>query len=298
MSSLAEERKKILEEQNERVESVVKTLSEEKITDHIIDIAHSEVYYTLNPRRLPYSRIKFEELAKYLSEKYKLIFRPEDHRDQISSDSQDRMSDLTSGRRQSIMFTGGVYEFKGQRSTEVRSVLFTSEGVLAAVQGRSDISELLIKEVLELVWDLSGNPMRFDEIGRDLQLKTFATETIVDMGVTINSLIDSKVSNTLDSLTKERDSVFFKTIPRLVNAEYQEASGVASWSLDDLKLRLSVYDTVSGRNIVSAVTFSVKTQSDYGGSVLSVATQLPYEHHVSLVRVIIEQLRGSDSQDG
>ena len=288
MVDLSEERKRLLAEQNERSEGVVKTINSTHVDDFIVEVTHSEVYYTIHPRRLQFSRFTFSQLREKLQSKYRLVYHPSDQSD-LNPSYEDHLVDLSQGRRKQIVFVSGLYEIKGQPAVEIISVSFTREGVIAAVQGHSNFADLVAKEVSELVFDLGGSPTVFDNLGRDLQLKSYATETMVDLGIPFNKLLSASMTEVIDKEAGDSEGCLQFTVPEKINEKNDRVLRI-SWAVDDIIIRVSAFNESSGENHISQFKFSVKTRSDYGGTVIGVSSQLPYERHVSFLRQIIKNM--------
>lgn len=306
LSSIAEERKKQVEEaQLERQKEFARSASSVD-TDLVKVNDHGEVAFTIQPSLLPYTAIDGNELISQMTERFGVRFQMPRFGVPIGAGhspnySEEQIADfprLIKSNGLKLQFEDGLVSLNvGRRDfvppTAIKLIIFSLENITVSVTGRSDVAEMIAKECWELLWDLAkGQTARtFDELARaGLQIVAHSNATTIDLGANPKELFRPEFISTIDKLFGRKDGlsanfrkyVYFGTPPIMPRDPVV--------NVDEIHFKVHVPDP-SGSSHEAPLQLSVRRRADGGTSLISLVTQLPYNDHLSAVREIVGSLK-------
>lgn len=281
ISDLARQRRELAERESERPRP-----------DFIHSVDHSEVIYYFAPSALPFRQLDIPAMSEALSSLYQVQIKGPDLSPLLRTltleqvmelSEEDRMARLVRADDVGFQWTNGKFPLRDDYVT-VRIIAVTFEAVQVAVAGVSQVAEVIAKEVIELMWQLSGSKKKYADVERYLKLVGYGTSTRLELGYGPECLLNPRVMEYLDAnLTAgQRYAEAIGVVPISPRGfSRKQVSAVAA--LDDLTLRVSTFDPATGYSEHSDIQFSVTAESDYRTGRLRVTTAQPYEKHVELL---------------
>lgn len=169
---------------------------EQKLPEWVLETARTEVMYTFSPRMLPLQHASFPMLLKMLQEKYSLKFEPPDFgafRPDMSDDELGAKLLVNLGDK-AIQFGNGRFQKSRNDFDVIRSVTLNYETIQVAVEGISEIANLIVADVAEMIWASTGVQKGWDEIKKGIQLIGYGTATLIDLGFPCEDFLNPKLT--------------------------------------------------------------------------------------------------------
>lgn len=270
----------------------------------ILAVDHSEVAYTLNPKFLPLAHIDSDAFMGALEKKWGLVLDPSSVKldptvlQRIAN--EEHSTDDAFGRavvkhalqtsQPKLSFYRGKYPVSKSEFFEIPRVTLTYETILVSASGISQIAEAVAQEILELVNAAAGADRRWETLAGEVQVAGYATRTKVDLGS--ETAFEHLLSPTLLAFIKDHVEAGEQLGAHAGGYYARNQLGpapkpIVSVGLDDLTLRISNYDDVTGQARQSNLRFSVMTRSELRSGHVSVSSELPYDVHEKCIGGLI-----------
>lgn len=263
------------------------------VPDYLIDVQQTEASYVLDPKALPYEYVDLEKLDDSLKKLYGL------QRAKALSFNQDSADDPlqqllgpSAETQDNLRYTKGKFPLSKKDFIPIRDVVLTRERVHIVLKGDSSISDALVADVVESLWLAAGISKSWDTIRKALQLTAFGTATKLRLPVPMESFIDPRM---LSFVEKDcLDGQKFAHKMGLIAAEgvqHRNQRLHCSFAVDDIRLRFSIFDAVSGLSESSQLTFTVGAKNEYGTGIYTVISELKYDLHMKAVSKLLEHMQ-------
>lgn len=271
------------------------------LPDVIKSIHRAEVAYTIEPRWLPLPYVDVERLIARLKVVFGLSLDgpdisplvPELPREELIALSPfDAVGRLFRSRNCLVVFRNGRFATGRDDFVPILSVRMTREQILVAVEGVGEVAELVVAEIVELLWECAGAPKRWDAIKPNVQLIGYATATYVDLGLEFETLLSPAVRKFMNDNVTDGERYADHVGDYLAHDDFGPPPGsFLRWAAEEIDFVLFRFDTRNGRRQQTALKFSVANRSSYGSGRLLVSSELPFHKHVACVAELAEALR-------
>jgi len=177
---------------------------EKAIPSYILEIRQTEVAYTVNSVALPLSQMNSDLFLETLRERYNIRYKMPDlglgaQLNQSTQFSESQVLGLVLKQdTPTLRFEDGRLNISGDFTTIV-NITLNRETIHVAVRGKSQAADLIVAEVAEAVWHATGVDKRWDEIKKNIQLISYGTGTLVDLGFPFENLVSSDFRDKLAS---------------------------------------------------------------------------------------------------
>jgi hypothetical protein len=278
ISELARQRREIAERESTRPRP-----------DFIQSVEHSEVIYYFLPVAIPFRQINIPAVSDALASQYEVRIAGPDFSPLLASFSleqlmamseEEKMAHLVRTDDVRLRWTDGKFPLRDD-FVPIRLIAFTFEAVQVAVAGVSQVAEVIVKEVVELVWQLAGAKKKFSDVERFIKLRGYGTVTRLELGYGPECLLNPAITEFLNSNLAEGKHYADSMGVVAVGNEVKNLNAVAAF--DDLTLRINTFNPMSGYSDSSEVQFSVTGSSDYTTGLLRARSSMPYEQHVEFL---------------
>jgi hypothetical protein len=261
---------------------------ERQLPPWVLEVSQSEVVYTINPRALPLGVASFATLSQLLREKFHVGFvRPNlaIRADTELSDEQVGAALLRAGER--VNFEGGRFMRMSSDFDVIRLISINNESIHVSVEGVSEIAELAVADVAEMVWAAAGAGKRWDEIRRGVQMVGYATGTLVDLEVPFEAILSDGFRDFAKAHLISGERFACRTGRRSSRHKFDVSpSTTAVWGLDDVVVKLFLFDSVTGRSEETRLKLSVPTRDTVGTGRIGVTSELPFHEHVKCIEAL------------
>lgn len=286
----------------ERREKLEKDLSSKPAPQFILSVQQAEVSYTIDPLMLPYSQVDFPKFSDLLKEKYNLCFRkpsiPESLIDLSACEEIDSRHVETLMRTEQssgcLEFTSGRFPVSRDDFVPVKSIRMTWEAVQVVVQSNSKVAEVIVKEVVESLWESTGSPKRWDNISPMVQMIGYATATKVNFGIPLNRFLSVPLSSFLDQEVANGSKYGAGMMTRSARDNFAPPPDTfVTWAVDELQLYIYVFNKKNGRYERCKLQFSVRTVDEENTGIFTFVSELPFDEHVACLEKLKSQLESS-----
>jgi hypothetical protein len=297
---------RVAQSSRQRQESTQREAQRER-PPFILDIERSEVAYTLSPKFLPLAHIDYEAFIKLLEQKWSLSLdvssvkldptilqriAGEGHSTDDALGGAIVRHALQTGKPE-LSFIKGRYPLPKSEFVEIPAVTLNFETVLVSVSGISQIAEAVAQEIVELVNATAGADRRWEAVSGEVQVVGYATRTKVNLGseAAFEHLLSPTLLTFIENHVESGEQ--FGAHAGGYYARNQLAPApkpIVSVGLDDLTLRISNYDDVTGQVRQSDLRFSVMSRSDLRSGRVSISSELPYDVHEACIEALIQTL--------
>jgi len=200
-----------------------------------------------------------------------------------------------------LVFEDGRFPLEGGNFVAINSLVFATEHILANVSGHTAIGEVLVAEAFEALWEAAGGIKRWEsrDVQDRIQLKSFGTVTKVDLGFNpLRLLAGDALAYFNQTIVEGPERLGAAMVARSAYDNFAAPSDVAcTLTLDELHLKVSVFDTRTGRQETARVRFSVASKDEQGRGIIDIVTELPLDKHVQFVQGLIEHIGKADARD-
>jgi hypothetical protein len=269
---------------------------ERRLPEWILEVVRSEVAYTLNPRMLPIKQASFPILMRLLEEKYSMKFAPPDlgpfrpnapmSPEELGSALMGQLSD------RHLRFENGRFPKSRNDFDVVESIRINQESILVSVQGISEIANLVVADVAEMIWVSTGVQKSWDEVKQGVQLIGYGTATLVDLGFPSENFIDVKFLDFIRSEMLSGKKFACEMARHSARHNFLASPSLSAiFGLDDLNLNFFTFDNVTGRSETVKFRFSVITRDSVGTGRLVVMSELPFDKHVECLEMLIGAMK-------
>jgi hypothetical protein len=273
---------------------------DKKTPGWLLEIAQTEVSYTLSPRAHPLRQIDFPTLRDSLAKQYNISLKTPDDLGVLTAHlpagtkltETDIVAMMLSGNNPMLMFTNGRFPVSRNDFVELKSILLTDELIYVVVQGKSQIAELVAKEVAELVWRAAGGDKRWDDIEPGLRLVSYGTGTIVDLGFAAETLMSPLLVKFMDDQVIGGKKYAAEMGQHSYRHKFKASpTRTSMYTLDELHLLIHGFDATTGKVTTTRLKFSISERESQGTGIVYVASELPFETHIECVGMLIESFR-------
>lgn len=303
MSNETDEALAAIEQEAEKRRNAVREKLKKAPPKIIKSIVKSEVFLTMNPRLLPLRLVDPNKLSQILKDKYMLSFDPPDYDaetiqrlgiDPRTLSDENLLAITLRPPHSQANFKDGRFPASPRDFVDINRLGFSRENILVDVAGRTDVAEVVIAEVFEILWEASGviKPWDSPEVQDNIQLKAYGTQTKVALGADANTLINNLVVKYLDeSINKGKK--FGASMGSYSSYDDFEADQTKTcvWTLDELKIKVHCLSQITGRLETADICFNVTTKDEQGRGIVDVSTQLPFDIHVRFVQDLVTSLK-------
>lgn len=271
-----------------------------KYPDWLLDVAQSEVRYTIRHRYMPLTQVSFPDFKNLLYAHYNVKFKKPDlvpFHDKIPGVlgmTEDDLGSLVLRSRNPLLgFEEGRFHVSRDDFIIIKSITITEESIYVVVSGVSQVAELVAKEVGEFIWASTGVQKRWEDIEKGVDLVGYGTGTIVDFGFSSSEFL----SDSFRSFVREQvlGGAHFASSMRSYSPKLGVNAGnrvQSIYTLEKLDLLFHHFDSLSGRTESTTFFLSPTDRSSKGSGVLLVASELPFDKHIDCVGSMIERMRG------
>jgi hypothetical protein len=279
LSAIARERRAKAEQESNRVKPSI-----------IESVIESSVIYTFDTAAIPWGQFDILALTSQLEDMYKthlsegLDFSPllknSDARQLHEMDPDTRLQRLALSSDAVITWSSGRFPTSRGDFVKIVTIMINYETILVAVGGQSTVAEVVAQEVLEAIWLAAGVKKKWSELEKLALLTGYGTQTRIKTPVAFESSINTAFIDYLRNNMVDGEK-FAYAMGR--QASDRDGKMHASVALDTLKLRISIFNEVTGKSSTENVEFEVTRNNDYGKGKLVARSELPYDAHEKLV---------------
>lgn len=188
-----------------------------------------------------------------------------------------------------VPFKGGLVPFRDDHTIHIRNMAFGSQTLLADVFGTTNQAEYICKKLAELLWRLVGHERKWGELVDDVNIVSYQTSTVVDLGFSLSELLNPLFLQFLESEIAGVDGLGRRMGPIGQQNRNDGSEFVVSTSLQELDIRVGVFDPVSGEHDMHSINVIPDTKFDKGGGKVKIASALPFNLHVDVVEKLLEK---------
>lgn len=191
-----------------------------------------------------------------------------------------------------VRFTGGWLRLDAaERVTPIISFGFGEQIVTATVNGTSEEAEYLCKRLLLLLWQSAGIDRRWGEFEELVEVTTYRTTTVVDMGVPLARLLSNQMNAfftedvaSADGFGREMGTYGskiqrFGAQPRVVP------------HCREIDIVLSVIDDVTGEQEDCLFNLLLHSKADANRSRCKFMSELSTARHNEMAQVLVQRIR-------
>ena len=264
--------------------------------DFIDSIERTSVSYTFDPSALPYKHVDAIRLNSEIESRYgsqlEADFSPllssMDEKDFGLLGQDERLQKLTKTSKSSLQWSGGRFPLRDD-FVGINLIFINRERIVVSVSGVSQVAETIAKEIIEIMWSISGSKKTYADVEKLLQLKAFTTQTRLLLGFGPERLLNKSLINFLNAQLASGAN-YAASMGKIKQNYTFDSSLSAVVSLDDLTIRVAKFDAISGYYEPCEIQFSVTAQSDYNTGRILAITEMPYEEHVELLENLFKEL--------
>jgi hypothetical protein len=191
-----------------------------------------------------------------------------------------------------MRFENGRFPKSRNEFVVIGSASLNNESIGVVVEGVSEIADLIVADVAEMVWLSAGMQKPWDDIKKGVQLIGYATTTMVDLGFPPERLLNSKLLDFIKSDMLDGKRYASDMGRRSIRHNFMTSPTLTStFALEELNLNFHLFDTVTGRSESVRLGFRI-TVRDYAatGRVL-VFSELPFDRHVECIKSLMRAIQ-------
>lgn len=262
---------------------------ERSMPEWLLEIRQTEVVYTLNPRMIPLAVTSFPVLHALLKERYSLGFgQPDLGPIPVKSElSEAEIGQALLRSKKRVRFENGRFSRSPVDFDIIRSVNIDFESIHVVVGGVSEVAELVVADVAEMLWAAAGAEKRWDQLETEVQLVGYATATMIDLGISFEEFLSPQLLEFINSDVLSGSRYAHETGRKSARLQFELAPTLqATWGLDDLRLKFFLFDTATGRYETTRMDFSVLTRDTVGTGRVMVYSELPFQKHLECLEAL------------
>jgi hypothetical protein len=266
--------------------------------DFIQSVDQSEVVFTLSPAGIPFRQTRLAELNASLQTMYGLQVVGPDFSPLLKTMSRDQLAAMDEAELYGRLMRANDTRLRWEEGrfplrddyVAIQSVNLNYESVHVVVRGVSQIADVIVKEIIEKVWELAGSKKKFSDVEPLVQLVAYGTRTRLSLGYGPECLLNPRLLKYLDDSVTSGNG--FATAMGRTRANADGPDPVfAIAALDDLQIVIRKFNQANGYSEDAKIGFSVTAQSDFRTGRLLASTGLPYEQHVALLSSLFTAVR-------
>lgn len=189
---------------------------------------------------------------------------------------------------QLITFSGGRLQLPGsERVTGIEKLGFGQQTLLAIVNGVTAEAEYLCKRLCLLLWESTGMVRRWDEFAEMVEVTSYRTTTIIDLGIPLIGLLSDQVQSFL-SKDIDEPRALGKFMGFGNSLEAKDVSLVTHCR--DIELMVTVIDKVSGRAEDCTLDLLAHSRTDGNRNRVKVSSELDTSRHNEMVAALASRV--------
>jgi hypothetical protein len=255
-------------------------------------VPHSAmVSLNIAPEAIPFESSDKGQLVEVIRSQFRSRYEPPPIPNELGANiTVDALMKTQRDNDQLVTFVGGRLKLPGsERVTPIHNLGFGQQTLLATVNGVTAEAEYLCKQLCLLLWDSADTSRRWDEFEDLVELTSYRTSTIVDLGFPLLDLLSEEVKEFLAEDITGKDGI----------AQYM---GFGS-SLDrsdlrflahcrELELEVTVFDEVSGKAEDCRMEFLPHTRTEANRFRAKIASELDSGRHNDMVAALVRKVGG------
>lgn len=267
---------------------------------YILNIEAIEVHLVIHPEILPYKHVNPKELIELLEDEYNLtldisgcspdIFRSAE----IGINTPEKIVNfLLKQDRFMLSFSDGRFFVQKNSFVPINSIRFTYESITANVRGDTFIAEVLIQEVFELLWKISGVQKRWQDqdVQRSIQVKSYGTTTKTQLPKKLIELLSKSVGKFLHENLSSGQKFGAAMMGKSAYNDFKPYEDVISVvDIDELHLKVNNFDRNIGRSSPAIIRISLTSKDEFSRGIASISSEMVYEDHKAFIQGLIDAL--------
>ena len=295
-----------LETEQVRRRSGVEEKARSSLPEFLRTIVHSMVRITMHPNLLPYHIVNHDSFLDLVKNRFRLqLGRQGLGLENLPVDTNTltdnqlvglQMKRISAGEDTHISFWKGRFPLgPGNRFAGVNAVAFSREQINVDVNDRSDIAEVIVAEMFEILWQSAGEAKVWNDpdVIKGIQAKGYVTCTKVNLGVAANELLDPKLAQFLKENIDAGEQFGPRMMRRTALDNFAPSNSSTNlWTFDHLVLKVHSQDKISGVGESSNIDFDVTARHEVGRGILDLETEMPFDDHVEFTRQLLAAVQG------
>ncbi len=258
----------------------------------LLEIMQTEVVYTIATQSLRLRTTSFATLNHLLREKYSVVFqRPTLGPIPVGVPiSDDELGAAVIRTDDHVRFEDGKFMRTATDFDVIRSIRINYETIDVVVEGVSEVAELVVADVAEMISAAAGAQRRWDQIKPGTQLIGYGSVTLVDLGVPFENLLSAELRGFAATQMLSGRKFAYESGRRSARHNFGVSPQLtAVWGLDDLTIKIFLFDQLTGRPEETKMNLTVRSRDEMGTGRVVAFSELPFQKHVEC----IEQLRSA-----
>lgn len=257
------------------------------------------VAFNIEPEAIPIKTLRPNVVISKIAEEYSsrlnmssiLALIPPDARPNLSEEAALAIS-LANDR--SVVFEGGWLRLDTlDRVTPIAQFGFGEQNLSAAVSGSTEEAEYLCKRMLLLLWHSAEIERKWSEFEELVEITSYRTSTVVDMGLPLSNLLHPSLTDFLKSEVEEPGTFGSEMGTFASKKERVSSDPIAVAHCREIDIRVSLFDGVSGDHEECLVNILLHSRTDANRSRVKFMTELPSQKHREMVTALVKAMAPS-----
>jgi hypothetical protein len=199
------------------------------------------------------------------------------------------LSDLSDRR---LEFENGRFQKTASDFDVIKSLSFNYESIHVNVGGVGEVAELVVADAAEMVWASTAVAKRWTEIKQGVQLISYGTATYVDLGFPFEDLLHNDLNKFFKAQVIDGTKYASAMGAYSIRNSFKKTPSISAiYGLDDLTIKVFLFNTITGRSESVQIRFSVTSKDTIGTGIVLVVTEMPFETHINFIDTLRNTMR-------